>query len=73
MLFIYCGLVVYLVYDKTLARNESSSEIVKEHQNVKRLFHAVYTASLLEEEIRKIRSEDYAWRLKYQEMTETKL
>ena len=72
MLFIFSGLIVYLVLDKALARRESSSQLVKEHQDVKRLFHAVYTASLLEEEIRKIRKEDYAWRLKYQELTETK-
>ena len=72
MLFLFCGILAYVSFDKILTRKNMSSELVLEDQNVKRLFHAVYTASLLEDEIRKIRKDDYAWRLKYQELTENK-
>jgi hypothetical protein len=32
------------------------------------IYHAHYTANLIEDEIRKIRKEDYAWRKKYDEL-----
>jgi hypothetical protein len=33
-----------------------------------KIFHAHYTAGLLEDEIRRIRTEDYVYRIKYDEL-----
>jgi hypothetical protein len=33
-----------------------------------KVFHAHYTAGLIEDEIRRVRSEDYAYRKKYEEL-----
>jgi hypothetical protein len=38
------------------------------NRKVKLMYHASYTASLIEEEIRKIREEDYKYRVKYNEI-----
>lgn len=32
------------------------------------IYHAHYTANLIEDEIRKIRKEDYIWRKRYDEL-----
>ena len=45
--------------------NKSKNDKINEHKQVVTLFHAQYTAGLIEDEIRKIRTEDYPWRQKY--------
>ena len=44
------------------------SDNVKMAWQCENLYHAQYAASMIEEEIRKIREEDYPWRVKYNEL-----
>jgi hypothetical protein len=50
-----------------LRQDDNVSAHVQVNWQVENLFHAHYTSNLLEEELRKIREEDYPWRAKYQE------
>jgi hypothetical protein len=40
----------------------------KNYQTAEKIFHAHYTAGLIEDEIRRIREEDYSYRKKYEEL-----
>lgn len=45
--------------------NRSENQKINEKNQLVTLFHAQYTAGIIEDEIRKIRAEDYPWRQKY--------
>lgn len=66
-LILYGFLFVVFVLERIYGRHYISEEF-DINRKVKLMYHASYTASLIEEEIRKIREEDYKYRVKYHEI-----
>lgn len=64
---LYGFLFVVFVLERIYGRHYISEEF-DINRKVKLMYHASYTASLIEEEIRKIRDEDYKYRVKYNEI-----
>ncbi len=65
--YTFFALLGLLFIDKAFRRNHASDDL-KESVHIMKLYHANYTAGLIEDEIRKIREEDYKWREKYNEL-----
>lgn len=58
-------LAFFLIKNSFKLTDESTSKL---SVVADKIFHAHYTAGLLEDEIRRIRSEDYVYRKKYDEL-----
>jgi len=67
-IYIFLASLGMLFIDKAFRRNNTACPELKESLHIAQLFHANYTAGLIEDEIRKIREEDYKWREKYNEL-----
>jgi hypothetical protein len=45
----------------------------RNYQTAEKIFHAHYTAGLIEDEIRRIRDEDFAYRKRYEELKQEQI